>query len=52
MQVYTFYLVACYTSVAGFVGVNVNQASLFLQGGFPAWEEFLARGLKFQKHFE
>ena len=26
--------------------------SLHLQGGFPAWEEFIARGMKFQKHFE
>jgi hypothetical protein len=23
-----------------------------MKGGFPAWEEFIARGLKFQKHFE
>ena len=23
-----------------------------VQGGFPAWEEFVTRGIKFQKHFE
>jgi hypothetical protein len=23
-----------------------------MKGGFPAWEEFVTRGIKFQKHFE
>ncbi|CAI8009235.1 Protein MTSS 1 [Geodia barretti] len=34
------------------IGDMFKSCVAHMKGGFPAWEEFVTRGIKFQKHFE